>query len=159
MRDIMDGTTVGAVFATTVAAHADRPFLAVPARSDRDYLPDGFEITYGAAAAEVDRLIAAYRAAGYGAGHRVATLLENRPEYVLHKLALNTLGVCCVPINPDYRAGEIAYLLDPLGARPGAHPGRTNKPHRIGPGAGRPPSAGGRGGRLRHRAEAALAPG
>jgi acyl-CoA synthetase (AMP-forming)/AMP-acid ligase II len=112
MRDIMDGTTVGAVFATTVAAHADRPFLAVPARSDRDYLPDGFEITYGAAAAEVDRLIAAYRAAGYGAGHRVATLLENRPEYVLHKLALNTLGVCCVPINPDYRAGEIAYLLD-----------------------------------------------
>jgi hypothetical protein len=25
MRDIMDGTTVGAVFATTVAAHADRP--------------------------------------------------------------------------------------------------------------------------------------
>ncbi len=100
MRDIMDGTTVGAVFATTVATHADRPFLAVPARSDRDYLPDGFEITYGAAAAEVDRLTATYRAAGYGASHRVATLLENRPEYVLHKLALNTLGVCCVPINP-----------------------------------------------------------
>ena len=54
----------------------------------------------------------AFGAAGYGAGHRVATLLENRPEYVLHKLALNTLGVCCVPINPDHRAGEIAYLLD-----------------------------------------------
>jgi acyl-CoA synthetase (AMP-forming)/AMP-acid ligase II len=31
------------------------------------------------------------------------TLLENRPEYVLHKLALNSIGVCCVPINPDYR--------------------------------------------------------
>jgi acyl-CoA synthetase (AMP-forming)/AMP-acid ligase II len=112
MQDIMDGTTVGAVFATTVAAHADRPFLAVPARTDRDYLPNGFEITYGAAATEVDRLTTAYCAAGYGAGHRVATLLENRPEYVLHKLALNALGACCVPINPDYRAGEIAYLLD-----------------------------------------------
>ena len=49
MSEIMDGTTVGAVFATAVAAHADRPFLAVPA----DPLATiclGFEITYGAAA-------------------------------------------------------------------------------------------------------------
>ena len=57
-------------------------------------------------------LAALYRAAGYGLGHHVATLLENRPEYVLHKLALNSIGVCCVPINPEYRAGEIAYLLE-----------------------------------------------
>ena len=42
----------------------------------------------------------------------MATLLENRPDYVLHKLALNSIGVCCVPINPEYRAGEIAYLLE-----------------------------------------------
>ena len=54
----------------------------------------------------------AYRSAGYGLGHRVATLLENRPEYILHKFALNAIGVCCVPINPDYRAGEAAYLLE-----------------------------------------------
>jgi acyl-CoA synthetase (AMP-forming)/AMP-acid ligase II len=42
----------------------------------------------------------------------VATLLENRPEYVIHKLALNSIGACCVPINPDYRTGEITYLVD-----------------------------------------------
>src|SRR5205807_1709194 len=45
-------------------------------------------------------------------GHRVAMLLDNRPEHFLHKLALNTLGVSAVPINPDYRANEIAYLLE-----------------------------------------------
>ena len=39
-------------------------------------------------------------------------LLDNRPEHFLHKLALNTLGVSCVPVNPDYRTGEIAYLLE-----------------------------------------------
>src|SRR5205823_4298917 len=55
---------------------------------------------------------AAYSEAGYGLGQRIATLLENRPEYVLHKLALNIIGVCCVPINPDYRPNEIAYLLE-----------------------------------------------
>jgi acyl-CoA synthetase (AMP-forming)/AMP-acid ligase II len=39
-------------------------------------------------------------------------LLENHPDFVLHKLALNGLGVCCVPINPDYRPAEIAYLFE-----------------------------------------------
>jgi len=110
--DIKDGTTISAVFAASVAAHADRPFLAVPVSEERGYLPSGFEITYRAAGERVGELAEIYRQAGYGIGHRVATLMENRPEYVLHKLALNSLGVCCVPINPDYRAAEIAYLLD-----------------------------------------------
>ncbi len=112
LAEIMDGTTISAAFAASVAAHADRPFLAVPANEERGYLPSGFEITYGEAGKRVGELAAIYRQAGYGVGHRVATLLENRPEYVLHKLALNSLGVCCVPINPDYRAAEIAYLLE-----------------------------------------------
>ena len=112
MAEIMDGTTIDAAFMATVAAHADRPFLAVPANESRAYLPSGFEITYGAAGACVEELAAIYRQAGYGVGHRLATLLENRPEHVFHKLALNSIGVCCVPINPDYRAAEIAYLIE-----------------------------------------------
>ncbi|MGH6619693.1 MAG: AMP-binding protein [Alphaproteobacteria bacterium] len=112
MSDIMDGTTIGAAFAAAVAAHGERPFLAVPANEGRDYLPAGIEITYREAGARVEALATLYRKAGYGVGHRVATLLENRPDYVLHKLALNAIGACCVPINPDLRAGEIQYLLE-----------------------------------------------
>jgi acyl-CoA synthetase (AMP-forming)/AMP-acid ligase II len=112
MAEILDGITIGAAFAATVAQHADRPFLAVPANADRGYLASGFEISYGAASKRVEELAAIYGQAGYGVGHRVATLLENRPEYLFHKLALNSIGVCCVPINPDYRAAEIAYLID-----------------------------------------------
>jgi acyl-CoA synthetase (AMP-forming)/AMP-acid ligase II len=112
MREIMDGTTIGKAFAAAVAAHADRPFLAVPANESRNYLPSGFEMSYGEAGKHIEELAAVYRQAGYGVGHRVATLLENRPEHVLHTLALNTIGVCCVPINPDYRPAEIAYLVD-----------------------------------------------
>jgi acyl-CoA synthetase (AMP-forming)/AMP-acid ligase II len=84
----------------------------VPTNDARSYLPSGFEITYGEVGKRVDELAAVYRQAGYGLCHRVATLLENRPEYVMHKLALNSIGVCCVPINPDYRAAEIAYLIE-----------------------------------------------
>ena len=31
---------------------------------------------------------------------------------MLHKLALNALGVCCVPVNPDYRPRELTYYKD-----------------------------------------------
>src|SRR6185295_1115629 len=112
MDEVQDGLTIGAIFAAAVASHGGRPFLAVPPNASRSYLPDGIEITYAEAAARIAELAAIYRAAGYGLGHRVATLLENRPEYVLHKFALNAIGACCVPINPDYRAGETAYLLE-----------------------------------------------
>jgi crotonobetaine/carnitine-CoA ligase len=112
MTDIADGTTISAAFEAAVTAHAERPFFAVPANPGRGYLEQGFEMSYREAAEQILRLTEIYRAAGYGLGHRVATLLENRPDYVLHKLALNSLGACCVPINPEYRGGEIAYLLE-----------------------------------------------
>jgi len=112
MTALLDDTTIGAAFLRSAASYGPRPFLAAPAGAHRSYHRDGYEITFAAAAREVQGLVARYRAAGYGAGHRVALLLDNRPEYFLHKLALNTIGVSVVPINPDYRASEIAYLLE-----------------------------------------------
>src|SRR4051794_33855984 len=111
MPEIMDGTTIAQAFAAAVSAHAGRPFLAVPANEDRPYLRAGFEMSYGEAGQRVEELASLYRQAGYGVGHRVATLLENRPEHVLHTLALNRIGVGCVPINPQDPAAEIAYLI------------------------------------------------
>ena len=77
MTEIMDGTSIAEAFEAAVAAHADRPFLAVPAHEGRAYLPAGFEITYGEAGRQIEALAALYRRAGYGVGHRVATLLKN----------------------------------------------------------------------------------
>jgi acyl-CoA synthetase (AMP-forming)/AMP-acid ligase II len=112
MIAINDDTTIGRAFFEACARYASHSLLAVPANPQRGYSPQGREISYQEAAAAVNALMAAYRHAGYGLGHRVALLLENRPEHLLHKLALNGLGVCCVPINPDYRPRELAYLLD-----------------------------------------------
>jgi crotonobetaine/carnitine-CoA ligase len=95
--------TVAQTFAATAAENGQRPFLIVPR---------GVVYSYGEAAEEVGRLRARYRAAGYGLGHRVALLLENRPEFFFHYLALNGLGAGIVPINPDYRRDEAAYLLE-----------------------------------------------
>ncbi|MBS0242358.1 MAG: AMP-binding protein [Proteobacteria bacterium] len=112
MRDIRSDSTIGELWTEAVRRHGERPFFAVPPNPDRSYAPGGYEITYRDADTEIRRLAAAYREAGYGPGHRVAMLLENRPEHVLHRLAVNLLGISCVPINPDYRPAEIAYLID-----------------------------------------------
>ncbi len=112
MTAVHDHATIGETWATAVERHRDRPVIVIPASVGRSFHPDGVEITYAQANGAVERLIDAYANAGYGLGHRVSLLLENRPEHLLHRLALNCLGVSCVPINPDYRPAEIAYLID-----------------------------------------------
>src|SRR5262245_10389796 len=104
-------STVAEAFAAAAATHGQHPFLIVPACAERAWQPGGAEISYGAAAREIAARREVYRKAGFGPGHRVALLLENRPEFFFHYLALNGLGVSIVPVNPDYRHDEIGYLL------------------------------------------------
>jgi acyl-CoA synthetase (AMP-forming)/AMP-acid ligase II len=112
MIAVDDHATIGATFLRAAEKYADNSLLAVPANAARVYDPAGREITYGDAANTVRSLMQRYAAAGYGAGHRVSLLIENRPEHMLHKLAMNALGVCCVPLNPDHRPRELGYVLD-----------------------------------------------
>ena len=107
-----EDATIGSTFAACAQRHGALPFLAVPANLARAYHPGGFELSYADALAQVQALMARYAAAGYGLGHRVSVLLENRPEHLLHKLAMNALGVCIVPLNADHRPREMAYVLD-----------------------------------------------
>ena len=86
--------------------------LCAPPMAGRAYHPDGVEIDYRTARERVAALSALYREAGYGRGHRVALLLENRPDFHLHWWALNALGCGIVPINPAYRQEEMVYLID-----------------------------------------------
>ncbi len=98
-------------FAARAAATPDAPFLLAPASAALAYAPHGFHISYGEAAAEVERLRALYRDAGYGRGARVALLLENRPVFFFHWLALNGLGAAIQPLNPDLGPEDLAYQL------------------------------------------------
>ncbi|MBO9514006.1 MAG: AMP-binding protein [Variovorax sp.] len=112
MIAIGEDSTIGAAFFGAARRYGAKAFLAVPANPARAYAAGGQEIGYAEAAAQVERLMRAYSAAGFGVGHRVGLLLENRPGHLLHKLAMNALGICCVPLNPDHRAGEMAYVID-----------------------------------------------
>src|SRR5512134_55414 len=81
-------STVFSAFERAAAAHAAKPFLEMPSWK--------VELTYAQALERTAGVAARYRALGYGPGHRVALQLENRPEFLLHFLALNALGVSVV---------------------------------------------------------------
>src|ERR1700738_2503193 len=99
-------------FAAAAGRTPQAPFLIAPASAELAYAPDGFRIGYGDFKAQGDRLKSEYATAGYGRGARVALLLENRPVFFLHWLALNALGVSIVPINPDVRPDESSFQID-----------------------------------------------
>lgn len=94
----------------------DRPLMILPEAVRALWSLGRRTWTYSEALQEVNRLADLYRAAGYGPGHRVALLFENRPGHFLHWLALNSLGASAVPLNPDYRDDELSYALDHSGA-------------------------------------------
>jgi len=96
-------TTVFSAFEHTARAHGAKPFLQVPS--------EGVEYRYSDALSVVVSISRRYREAGYGAGHRVALRLPNCSEFLLHFLALNSLGAAVVPVNPDYRAAELDFVL------------------------------------------------
>ena len=96
-------TTVFTAFEHTAAKHGGKAFLEMPSWD--------VSLTYAQAQERVASIAARYRAKGYGRGHRVALQLENRPEFPLHFLALNSLGASVLPLNPDYRPAELEYVL------------------------------------------------
>ena len=108
--------TVYEAFRASAQAAPDALLLRIVADAARRYGIESGTLTYGAALREVERLTSAYRTADLGPGRRVALLLGNRPEFFLHWLALNAVGASVAPLNPDWGAAEIQYVLGHSGA-------------------------------------------
>lgn len=106
-----DLTSVADLFAAAAARAPDSDFLHVPHAAAATYASAPVTLTYAAAAKRIEALAATYRECGYGRGHRVALALDNRCEFFLHFLALNSLGSSIVPINAAMSRDEIAYVL------------------------------------------------
>ena len=103
--------TIYTAFKQTTERWPENDFIEVLQETADIYKIDAGTISYQAALDEVNRLAAQYAQAGYGHGHRVGILLENRPAFIMHWLALNKLGASIVPINPDLRVAELEYLI------------------------------------------------
>jgi acyl-CoA synthetase (AMP-forming)/AMP-acid ligase II len=103
--------TVYEAFCETVSAYATRDFLCIVPDTAARYGMEALTWSYAQAALEVERLRTSYADAGLGYGHRVGLMLENRPAFFFHWLALNALGASVVPLNSEWRSSELEYLI------------------------------------------------
>ncbi len=104
-------TTVAAAFRDAAERWAESPFLEILPETAAIYGLSAATYSYARAAAETERVQRRYAAAGYGPGHRIGLMLENRPEVFFHWFALNALGIGVVPLNVDLRPAELDYLI------------------------------------------------
>ncbi len=108
----IDGKTVDQAFVEAATLWPEAPLVIAPESGDAPVRLLSYREMDQAAAA----LAGALTAAGYGRGLRAAVLVGATPEHYMIKLALNRIGMSCVPVNPDYVASELAYLLEDSGA-------------------------------------------
>ncbi len=94
------------LLATALADKPDETALASPTRV----------WTWRELEREIDTLAAHLVAMGLRRGDRVASLMPNRGELLLHYLACLRAGLIVTPLNYRYTAPEIDYALDMSGA-------------------------------------------
>jgi hypothetical protein len=90
-------STVFQLFATTAAQAPANDFLFVDAVTARANGIPAQPVNWQAALDEVEQLRVAYAVAGYGPGHRVGLLLENRPAAGARRRAVRGLAVSDQP--------------------------------------------------------------
>ncbi len=103
--------TVYEAFRRTAERYPDHDFLSILPQTAARYSIEAATYSYMDAVLEVAELERRYRAAGVRIGQRVGLMLENRPAFFFHWLALNGLGASVVPINPEWRSAELEYLV------------------------------------------------
>ncbi len=105
-------STVFEAFSVSAQHHPSGAFLRILPETAASSCTVPGDISYGRALAQIQTLRESYQRGGYGTGHRVGLLLENRSVFFLHWLALNALGVSVVPVSAELRSLDLTYLID-----------------------------------------------
>ncbi len=99
------------LFSSRAAAYPNNAFLHIPAQATKDYAHGPVDLTYGEALSRIEILRRMYKNKNYSAGRRIALMLDNRVEFFLNFLALNSLGISTVPVNSQFSTEEMSYLI------------------------------------------------
>ncbi len=96
-----DGTLHGA-FQSRCANNPEALFL----------VQDQTRLTWGDFGQQSEKLVSVLLARGVGHGDRIAVVARNDIAHVLALFALAHIGAICVPVNPDFAAREMGYVLN-----------------------------------------------
>ena len=107
-RPLVDAT-IPAFLAEVVRRHRGRTAAVFRAAGER--------WTYEQLARRVDRFAAGLLSLGLYRGDRIGIWAPNRPEWLIAQFATARIGLVLVNINPAYRASELEYALNKVGAK------------------------------------------
>lgn len=98
------------VLSDTAARFPDHEALYIPRQSCAHYADAAISLTYQSMKDAVEAQRKAWAATGVTG--RVALVLENRPAFFIHWLALNALGISVIPLNHEMPDDEFPYYLE-----------------------------------------------
>ena len=107
-RPLVDAT-IPAFLAEVVRRHGGRTAAVFRAAGER--------WTYEQLARRVDRFAAGLLSLGLYRGDRIGIWAPNRPEWLIAQFATARIGLVLVNINPAYRASELEFALNKVGAK------------------------------------------
>ena len=84
--------------------------LHIPLPACLSYSTEPITLSYSELATAINQASALW--VGVGIRGRVALVLENRPDFFIHWLALNNLGISVIPLNHELSDDEIPYYLE-----------------------------------------------
>lgn len=108
---MIESGTIADVFFATAGRFPERPFLHAASEAAADEELGRRDYAYCEARAAIDSLIVGYDRLGVGRGHRVGLLLDNRPAFFLHLIAVNALGASAAPFGATMPASDLAYRI------------------------------------------------
>jgi acyl-CoA synthetase (AMP-forming)/AMP-acid ligase II len=118
---VISETTTGGALIGAARDHPDATALVFP----------GHRQTYRELGRAADGWARRLVALGVRPGEHVGLLMTNCPAFVELVFAIGQVGAVAVPINPRYRAGELAYVLVQSDVAPDARtPTPTHPPSR-----------------------------
>lgn len=100
------------LFTSTAERFPENAFIHIPVQAAKEYSNEPIDLTYGEVLLAVKKIKTIYENRNYTVGKRIVLILDNRADFFLHFLALNSLGVSVVPVNAQFLVHEMAYLID-----------------------------------------------
>ena len=101
------------VLALSARRFPNHDALHVPLSACKHYSSQEITLSYDELERAISQATELWRQTGVTG--RVALILENRPEFFIHWLALNALGISVIPINHEMPDAEIPYYLEQSG--------------------------------------------
>ncbi len=100
------------LFFQTAGRFPDNPFLYVPQETAEIYNQQTRTYSYKQAVDFVTKWRDIFMQMNIGIGTRIGVALENRPEFFLYFIALNSVGASLVPLNVEMQKQELVYIIE-----------------------------------------------